>query len=631
MGIYEIRTLSRPRVVRTLADAIAAYPLVVVTAPMGYGKTTAARAAADHLIQSCRRRVLFVAVPSEPYTAPYLWRLMWGQLADQGLEFARAVREFGFPDDAEQRQQVFAHFRDLPDGALLVIDDYHYVTDPAMHRLLAAFAGEKIPNVTILLLARARPDLPLEVLRLKGSAIVLHQDLLAFTRDETAELFRINNSAANGNSNTLKPDAASQTAWEFCSGWAAALWLSVHNWRRHGVVKALHDVETLLDETIFSSCDSHSQNLLIRLSLLEDFSPEEAAFVGAVPGDAARIRELHAQNVFLGLDPVTGRYRLHDLFRSFLAKRLETSLPDKTELHRRAAECCRRRGDLIQALRLSLKAGGDADSLRVLELFSLPGGSLLLSFFKDEVVTAVTAIPWPIRQQRYMEYLAFLYFYLAEAGDPAAIPLLDEADARFAEADLPESLKRRLHGEIVFIRSLLHFNDAEAMCESFAEAHRLLHGRSQVARPNMTWAFGSPHAGYLFLRRPGTYRELVERMEKHLHTYQELTDGCGAGAQALFRAEWHLERGEFGEAKPFSCMPRAWAVSRIPPGRLNCFCKPARPRMSWPNTTWRWSTTSEEGPIATTAPVPPGQPRQPDRATWWRNAYWGSSISWDTA
>ena len=185
--------LPRERVTSALAEAVAAYPLTALTAPMGYGKTTAARQLADALLSGEKKeaavaRAYFVTLPPEPYSAPYLWNFIWGRLAAQGLEFAESVKAYGFPGDAERRQHVFARCRALAERVLLVLDDYHWVADPDMDAYLTALTREGIAGLHILLLSRSRPNLPLEELRLKSLAESFDQTLLAFSEAETGAL-----------------------------------------------------------------------------------------------------------------------------------------------------------------------------------------------------------------------------------------------------------------------------------------------------------------------------------------------------------------------------------------------------------------------------------------------------------
>ncbi len=540
--------LPRERVTSALAEAVAAYPLTVLTAPMGYGKTTAARQLADALLSGEKKeaavaRAYFVTLPPEPYSAPYLWNFIWGRLAAQGLEFAESVKAYGFPGDAERRQHVFARCRALAERVLLVLDDYHWVADPDMDAYLTALTREGIAGLHILLLSRSRPNLPLEELRLKSLAESFDQTLLAFSEAETGALF-----ARYGN----KDAETARRARLFSEGWPAALWLCLRNpeSREDFSGAPLARMEAMLEESIFSAYAPEDRRLLLQLSLLDHYTAREADDIGG-PGSRERLQQLHRNNSFIRFDPATNSYVPHSIFGAFLAKRLPSARDiDQAALCRRVAECHIGREELISALRFLVRAGRDEDKLRLLELFALPGGNLLLFFFADEVMEAVQAIAWPLREKRPLEYLAFLYFCLAEAHDLRAVTLLEEAEERFARAgDIAAPLKRRLAAEALLIRNILAFNDLWAMRDIHEEAHGLLHGRSAIASRRMIWTFACPHSAYLYLREPGTYRDMITLIEGNLHYFHELTDGCSLGAQPLFRAEWLLERGEFDDVE----------------------------------------------------------------------------------
>lgn len=212
--------LPRQRITAALADAVAAYPLTVLTAPMGYGKTTAARA----LASVASKEFFFVSIPPGPHTALYLWDLTFGQLAVQGLEIAVPLQQMGFPTDVPHMHRVLEVCRSFKSSVLLVLDDYHFATDPHMDAFIEALVREDLPDFNILLLSRTRPNMALEDMRVKGLATVFGQDLLAFSQHEAVAYFQLNN---------MFDAAIAENAWQFSEGWAAALWLSLQSWHRH--------------------------------------------------------------------------------------------------------------------------------------------------------------------------------------------------------------------------------------------------------------------------------------------------------------------------------------------------------------------------------------------------------------
>ena len=77
-----------------------------------------------------------------------------------------------------------------PDEVALVVDDYHLIEAPEVHRSLE-FLLDHLPAALHLVLAsRSDPPLPLARLRARGQLTELRADELRFTPDETAELLR---------------------------------------------------------------------------------------------------------------------------------------------------------------------------------------------------------------------------------------------------------------------------------------------------------------------------------------------------------------------------------------------------------------------------------------------------------
>ena len=550
MSIFTPRILTRERITTALENAVNSYPLVVLTAPMGYGKTTAAR----ELIGTLRHQVFHVGVTPGPHNALYLWDMAFSQLAAQGSKIASAMRSMGFPADSMRLQHTFeqgrAYLASRP--TLLVVDDYHCVTDPAMDALLEALSREAMPNFHILLLSRARPNMALEDMRVKGIATLFDQTMLTFTKEEACAYFALHDTA----------DAATaECAWKYSEGWAAALWLGLQSCRAHGTVTPAHDLETLLSETVFMNKDATDRVFLLQLSILDSFTAGQAIAISANKSAPRRLRELHRQNAFLSYDPASECYQLHSIFRAFLEKQLAelpeeqalaASVPcsssehvNKPDLYRRAGEWFAVQGDPVQAIRFFFRAGRDEDLLRILELFAVPSDGLFVMFDPQGLLSMLQAVPWQVRLACPVGWLSFIYHYMSRVSLEKGLALLDEAAVSFAaDLSLSPTVKRHVAGEVELIRGIGVFNDLFAMREQYAKAHTLLQGCSRISHPQLVWTFGSPHVAYQYLREAGSYKKMVQLVEDNLWQYQELTGGCSAGAQELFRSELLLETGK---------------------------------------------------------------------------------------
>jgi hypothetical protein len=145
--------------------------------------------------------------------------------------------------------------------------------------------------------------------------------------------------------------------------------------------------------------------------------------------------ELRQKNACLSFNAKTDFYQFHSIFREFLRKRLAaTARIDKPALYRMAGECCFERQDHVSAFRLFLQAGRDEDLVRLLDIFSCFWKDRNAVFFAEERFCAASTIPWRVRLQNPLGWLAFVGVHTLMWNDQRTIALLDEMEVRFREA-----------------------------------------------------------------------------------------------------------------------------------------------------------------------------------------------------
>lgn len=546
MPLTEFRILPRQAITDVLQQAINSRKLVALTAPMGYGKTTAAR----ELVRQTDCRTYFTTVNAGRHNTFYLWDRVCSQLRAQGSELAASLQTMGFPANPSELHRIMELVRVycMKRRTLLIMDDYHYMESPAMNKLIEDATRDDLPGFSLLLLSRTMPGIPLDELCLKGLAQVFDKNLLAFSREDARSFFSM-----HGIDNKEIVDSS----LTYSEGWAAALWLSLRSFQTHGTLAPDRSVDSLLESVVFSQYADDEKRLLLYLAPLSAFSARQATALTDDPATTRKLIALHQKNAFLNYDPATDMYTLHSLFRSFLLSILKAGVTpisasiDKAQLYRRIGRWHAEENDDLQAIRAFATAGTDEDYLAILKLFEKPGDGLTLIFDPEGVRAICEAIPWRVRFQCPIGYLAFLYHYLSRVNLTEGLELLREAEERFAEeVGIPPATMRRIKGEILLIRGIQAFNDLFAMRDIHKDAHELLDGRSSISHRRLIWTFSCPHAVFLYLREPGSYQRIVDLVENNLHYYQDMADGCSMGAQEIFRAEWFLERGQLKKVSP---------------------------------------------------------------------------------
>jgi LuxR family maltose regulon positive regulatory protein len=251
---------------------------------------------------------------------------------------------------------------------VLVIEDWHWITNPEVLTGLSLLLTRHPANMTIALSARSDPAIPLGRLRVRPDLLELRVSVLSFTLEETNEF--LNSALGLG----LSPEAV-RTLWVRTEGWPAGLYLAYLSMRelqdREAFVRQFRGssrhVIDYLTEVVVEALDDLTRGWLLRTSILDRMS---GALCDAVTGShdsADRLDQLEHANLFLiPLDDRREWYRYHRLFREGLRDELLRRHPDEVpELHRRASAWLAQAGYTTDAIRHALE-GGDTEAATLL-------------------------------------------------------------------------------------------------------------------------------------------------------------------------------------------------------------------------------------------------------------------------
>jgi LuxR family transcriptional regulator, maltose regulon positive regulatory protein len=355
--------------------------LVLLSAPAGFGKTTFLALWCHAAATERGAAVAWVALDESDNDPArfldYLGASVARALAISGGECGEetaAARPAG-EDDALTRliNTLALQGREV----LLVLDDYHVISAPAVHAAVA-FLLEHLPAQARLAIGtRADPPLPLARLRARGQLVELRAADLRFTEDEIEAFFA---AAAPA----LTPDEL-QAIGAYVEGWPAGVRLVAlarrslaRPWARGGValtrqtghgahLDGTHHLFAYLAEDVFDQQPPHLKTFLVQTAVLDRMcGPLCDAVLGVAEGRASGgdsysrliLERLDHANLFVApLDGEQRWYRYHNLFRAFLRDRLARESPAAvTGLHRRASEWHQRHGLLPEAVEHALAA-----------------------------------------------------------------------------------------------------------------------------------------------------------------------------------------------------------------------------------------------------------------------------------
>ena len=243
---------------------------------------------------------------------------------------------------------------------VLVLDDYHLVTNAICHQTLDFFLDHLPPGVHVALSTRADPPLPLARMRARGELAEIRLVELEFTDEEASAL--LNDSMGL----QLAAEDVERLA-ERTEGWPAGLYLAGLSLRGRqdasGFIASFHGdnrhVADYLAAEVLARQPEAIRTFLLRTSVLERLSGPLCDAVLETERSSELLGELERSNLFLmPLDDHREWYRYHHLFAQLLRVDLGHREPELLPaLHRRAAAWHRQAGTVEEAIHHATAAG----------------------------------------------------------------------------------------------------------------------------------------------------------------------------------------------------------------------------------------------------------------------------------
>ncbi len=359
----------RPRL-DVLVQRGVAHKLLLVTAPAGYGKTTAVLLWAQQQPLPVGWLSLNAAQDElstfMTYLVAAIQRAAPGACANTAL-----LVQAGQAPAAVLLAALVNELAALEHPLMLVLDDYGSVANKTVHEFVTALIDDQPPTLHLVMTTRASPPLPLARWRASHDLAEIRAADLRCAEDETAALL----TALLG---APAPAAVAETIHARTEGWVTGLRLAALSLQRTDpaqLIAALTRASTvnlrdyLLDE-VLSRQPAAVQDFLLKTAVLERFcAPLCAALLTgdreaqtAIGAARTMIDHLTKAGLFVtALDEAGEWHRYHHLFAELLRHRLHSLHGEQVagELQRTAGQWFASQGLVEEAIH-HLLAGGDA-------------------------------------------------------------------------------------------------------------------------------------------------------------------------------------------------------------------------------------------------------------------------------
>ncbi|HHS97377.1 MAG TPA: tetratricopeptide repeat protein [Chloroflexi bacterium] len=366
-----IGLLSRPRIYAILQQGLQV-KLTIVSAPAGYGKTSAL---ADFARQ--------VTVPVCWYTVDerdrdlgtfvrYLVRAIAERFPDFGARTLATLEGMSaaiFRDPTPVAGALANEMADLDVPFVLVVDNFEEVDGAYGLRGFLDRLLEVLPtNCHLMIGSRVLPEVPVTRLVAQRQLVGLAGPDLRFTPEEIRDLLRLSGI-------DLSPEEAEAVAAK-AEGWVMGVLLLVGLLRDRSAAVALASeratTETYeyLAQEVLNRQPPDVQYFLYTSSVLREMSARLCQQALGIEDAAPFLAEVERRNLFVTRFGTGAKavYRYHGLFREFLHQQLRRQEPERyVELHRAAAKWFEGEDDVEEAVYHYLAAEAYPEATAVME------------------------------------------------------------------------------------------------------------------------------------------------------------------------------------------------------------------------------------------------------------------------
>ena len=366
--------ISRSRLISKLSGA-SDKKLIIVKAPAGYGKSTLV---ADWVKQSDKHGAWVQLCEYDNDFGQFLsyivlaLKQLKSDLRDSILLLIQSPQP---PSPKILINKLLNDLNYLKGNTVLVLDDYHLITDNEIHESLSYLIQNLPDNFQILIISRAELPFTISTLRARNQILEIGREDLKFSITEMKCFLE----------KSIKIDLSENQIFELdkkIDGWISALQLAAlgmkNNENLEDYINRLNGTDRLIEsyflDEVFSKQKAKVQEFLSKTSILKKFNPELCNYLLDIENSNDIIRDLESANAFIiPLDNKRELYRYHHLFSELLRNKLKhESNIDIPSLYKRAAIWHEKNGDINSAVEYSLTIN-DFEKAAELILTVLPG------------------------------------------------------------------------------------------------------------------------------------------------------------------------------------------------------------------------------------------------------------------
>ena len=512
--------------------------LTAITAPMGYGKTTAVNWYLSRLAKDSLALLIRISIYSQNLSI--FWKSVQNAFSFAGLNF---LENYDCPEDEASAgflTEILCYQLEKCENCYIFIDDFHLLKDDRADTFLCRMAGRIPENVHLIVASRNHFISDDWIVRLGGRLHRIEIDDLRLNSGELSAYIR--------RCGTSMTDSQLEHLLKSSEGWFAAVYLNLCSFSKSGELPGkTSDIYQMFSTSMLNPLPEDRKEFLSAMGLADEFTEEMAEFITKREDVHQILKMLTRQNAFVTCLNDGQTYRFHHMMKECAFRAFRT-LDDSRQAfyYERYGEWYEKHGAYIHALSAYRRNQNFAAILRVVQK---DAGILLASLKPEEVLEVLNRCPVSVLKEYPLAILVLMRCMFNWKNIPKMLELKELLLASIREhPKLSEEERGNLLGECDLIQSFLMYNDISRMSQFHRSASEKMTRPAISIRSDGGWTFGSPSVLMMFHRKSGDLDKELEEMNQCMPHYYKITNGHGQGAETIMSAEAHFMRGNFVDA-----------------------------------------------------------------------------------
>jgi len=529
------KIFGRKRINKLLTNMFS-FPLTIIHATMGYGKTIAVK----QFLKTKDIHTVWVSLAESNGSVNFFWERMTSQLMKLDQKLGLLFRKSGFPHSASKTAKLIDILIDYEyvKPTVIVIDDYQLIEDVKLFSLLKLVALEKIDNLHIVIITRELTKNMASVFYQNQLCFVLSEEALKFKPDEIKSYFELMDCSLS--------DSELSKVYKYTDGWISMIYLIMRGIQQGLPIGRTNTIDELIEQNLYQPLDDNVRDILLKLSFLDAFTVSLATYVLNDPNTTAILQTIIKGNHFIVYNEFTKQYKIHNLLLGFLSEKAKFGNIDPSDLYKRAGEWHLKQGQYMNAFDFFYISGDVETILSELNKEETPDIHFTQYAQIHRIFDGLTeelCLKYPIAFMQYIRIFSL-------SGEPRAVSKCKDNLIKMEEyihnSDLNVRYKNFILGEINVIWTFIVFNDMDKMIMHNKKALEYFSGGcSCIVTRKKEFTYGSPHFLYSYYREKGKLRHTLDTIIDNFNNMIQAADGCGTGCDSVAMAEFAVETGDF--------------------------------------------------------------------------------------